>query len=746
MVALPELRKSEIDSLLSARHPEPRSVLGYHELARADEQPLCFVRVLEPDAEQVEVVWADRDAPAPVVLGRVHEAGLFAGRVPWRRPLEPYRLRVRYRSGVELTKHDPYFFAPQLSDYDLYLFGEGNHHGIYHKLGAHLTVLDGLAGTHFAVWAPNAERVSVVGPFNLWDGRRHAMQIRGASGIWELFVPGLGAGEAYKFEIRARSGATLLKCDPYGVQMQLRPGDCSIVADLEGFEWQDADWLAARARRDPLRAPLNIYEFHPGTWRRPRDGRDPPYLNWRELAEQLVPYVQELGFTHVELMGVAEHPYDGSWGYQVTGYYAPTSRHGTPRDFMHFVDRCHAAGIGVIIDWVPAHFPRDAFALAEFDGTALYEHADPRLGEHADWGTKIFNYGRHEVRNFLVANALYWLERYHVDGLRVDAVASMLYLDYSRREGQWIPNRYGGRENLEAIDFLRQLNTAVETLHPGALTFAEESTAFPGVTRPAHLGGLGFHFKWNMGWMNDTLRYMELDPIHRRYHHSLITFSFMYAWSEHFLLPISHDEVVHGKRALLDKMPGDEWRMRANFRLFRAYQTAHPGKKLLFMGQEFGQWHEWRDAGELDWHLLEDPRHAGLHRCNVELNRLYASLPALHAGDVQPEGFRWTDPNNAEESIFGFLRMDATDPGTPPLLCLFNATPVPRPAYRVGLPWGGRWRRLFDSDALEYGGSGYAGAAGEVVAADEPWQGFAHSAHLVLPPLAAVYWQPHVDG
>ena len=735
MSVFPTLSPADVDALVHARHPEPRSVLGYHEFPRRDEQPLCLVRVLEPDAVRVEVCWEDGATGVP--LARLHAAGLFEGRVPYRRPLQPYRLSIRYRNGTVLTKHDAYYFAPQLADFDLHLFGEGNHHSIYYKLGAHPVVLDGLAGTRFAVWAPNAERVSVVGPFNLWDGRRHAMQVRGSSGIWELFIPGVGPGTAYKYELRTRDGRTILKADPYGFAMQLRPDNCSVVAALDGFEWHDAAWLEARASVNHATRPINIYELHPGSWRRDY-ARTPQFLTWRELADQLIPYLQDLGHTHVELMGVAEHPFDGSWGYQVVGYYAPTARFGSPQDFMAFVDRCHQAGLGVIIDWVPAHFPRDEHGLAGFDGTALYEHADPRLGEHADWGTKVFNYGRHEVRNFLVANALYWLDYYHVDGLRVDAVASMLYLDYSRKHGEWVPNRYGGRENLDAVDFLRQLNVAVGHYHPGVMTFAEESTAFPAVTQPAHLGGLGFHFKWNMGWMNDTLRYAALDPVHRRYHHELVTFSFMYAWSEKFVLPISHDEVVHGKRSLLDKMPGDEWQKRANFRLMRAYMTAHPGKKLLFMGSEFGQWREWQDEHSIDWHLLDDARHRGLMDLNRDLNRLYANEPALHAGDADPAGFAWIDLNNAEQSVFAFQRRDPGNPAAPPVICVFNCTPVPRDDYWLGVPDPGVYARIFDSDDARYGGSGRA-RQHRLSTDAHPTHGFPFRLRLGLPPLGAVF-------
>jgi 1,4-alpha-glucan branching enzyme len=508
---------------------------------------------------------------------------------------------------------------------------------------------------------------------------------------------------------------------------------------LDGHEWQDQAWMDDRRTADHSVRPINIYELHPGSWQR-RYERTPPFQNWRELADELIPYVKDLGFTHVELMGVAEHPFDGSWGYQVVGYYAPSTRFGSPQDLMYFVDRCHQAGIGVIIDWVPAHFPRDEHGLAEFDGTSLYEHADPRLGEHTDWGTKIFNYGRHEVRNFLVANALYWLDHYHVDGLRVDAVASMLYLDYSRRQGEWVPNRYGGRENLDAIDFLRQLNVAVGQYHPGAMTFAEESTAFPAVTQPVHLGGLGFHFKWNMGWMNDTLRYAAFDPVHRRHHHQLVTFSFMYAWSEKFVLPVSHDEVVHGKGSLLDRMPGDEWQKRANYRLFRAYMTAHPGKKLLFMGSEFGQWREWRDEHSIDWHLLDDARHRGLRDLNRDLNRMYADLGALHASDCDPAGFAWIDLHSADQSVFAFLRSDPKQPQSPPIVCVFNATPVPRDQYWIGVPEGGTYARLLDSDAERYGGTGYSSQ--ERATADaQPSHGYPFRLRLDLPPLAALYFR-----
>ncbi len=693
-----------------------------------------MVRVLEPGAESVAVFWEDEGVAKATELKRVHEAGLFEGAIRHRRPVVPYKLRVRFQDGNEVVKHDTYFFSHELTDFDLYLFGEGRHYGLYNKFGAHLRVRDGVAGTHFAVWAPNAKRVSVVGDFNLWDGRKHAMQARGGSGVWELFVPGVGEGATYKYEIRTRADHILLKSDPYGFFMQRRPETASIVASLDGYEWGDDTWLKTRASTDWRRAPINIYEVQLSSWKHAWD-RDPPFYSWREAVDQLIPYVVDMGYTHIELMGVAEHPFDGSWGYQVVGYYAPTSRYGTPKDFMYFVDKCHQAGIGVLLDWVPAHFPKDAHGLAEFDGSALYEHADKRMGEHMDWGTKIFNYGRHEVKNFLVANALYWMERYHIDGLRVDAVASMLYLDYSRKQGEWVPNQYGGRENLAALEFLREFNTVAHGNHPGVLTIAEESTAFPGVSRPVHLGGVGFSFKWNMGWMNDTLHYYEKDPVYRRHEHNKITFSFMYAWSENFVLPISHDEVVHGKKSLLDKMPGDEWQKRANYRLFMSYMTAHPGKKLMFMGSEFGQWHEWRDKEQLDWPLLANPNHRGLADMNRELSGLYKRLPQFHASDCDAGGFRWSDLHNADESIFAFLRQEQ---GHAPVLCVFNATPVPRDDYWLGVPDPGRYEVIFDSDFPGFGGSGYA-RAGFYDAFEHAVHGYPYALRIRLPPLAGLY-------
>ncbi|HEU4653327.1 MAG TPA: 1,4-alpha-glucan branching protein GlgB [Steroidobacteraceae bacterium] len=627
----------------------------------------------------------------------------------------------------------------EITALDLHLFGEGNHHHIYQKLGAHPVTKDGTQGTQFAVWAPNARRVSVVGDFNQWDGRTHVMQRVDGSGIWSAFIPGIGTGTLYKFELETQNNELLLKSDPYGFQMEMRPNTASMVAELKGYEWNDGDWLAQRRQWDPFRAPISIYEFHPGSWRRSWH-RQPAFLTWDEIADQLIPYVIEMGYTHVEIIGVAEHPFDGSWGYQVLGHFAPTARHGSPHDFMRFIDRLHQAGIGVFMDWVPAHFPKDAHGLAYFDGTYLYEHADPRRGEHTEWGTKIFNYGRHEVRNFLIANALFWLEQYHIDGLRVDAVASMLYLDYARNPGEWTPNQYGGRENIEAIEFIKQLNWTVGHYYPGVLMMAEESTSFPGVSRPVHLGGLGFHFKWNMGWMNDTLRYMSLDPLHRRHHHNLITFSFVYAFSEHFILPLSHDEVVHGKRSLLDKMPGDEWRKLANYRLMMGYQFAHPGKKLMFMGGEFGQWHEWRDYEDIAWAALQHPHHQQLQSYNRALNRWYRNYPELHGSEDSWEGFRWLEVDNRDESVFAFVRQRLPGEGGTALLVFFNATPVPRNGYTFGAPRAGRYRKVLDSDASEFGGSGYSQIT-EVEAHAEPWREFPARIQIDLPPLAMTVWE-----
>jgi 1,4-alpha-glucan branching enzyme len=732
----PTLSDADVNALLTARHQQPRSVLGYHEFGGDGEDPIVVVRVLEPDAQEVCLFWDDEPLSAARRLAKIHVGGLYEGRIPYRSPLVPYRLSLKYRDGTIHTKHDAYYFSPQITDFDLHLFGQGRHYRIWSKLGSHHQILNGIAGTHFAVWAPNAERVSVVGDFNHWDGRRHPMQLRGASGIWELFVPGVPVGAKYKFEIRTAAGDTYLKTDPYATAMEMRPLTASIVDDLSDFEWTDEQWLERRRLADPRREPISVYEVHLGSWRHTQS-RELPFLTWEEAGDQLIPYVVDLSYTHIELMGVAEYPFDGSWGYQVSGYYAPTARYGSPKEFRRFIDRCHAAGIGVIMDWVPAHFPKDAHGLAQFDGTALYEHADPRQGDHMDWGTKIFNLGRNEVRNFLTANALYWLNEYHIDGLRVDAVASMLYLDYSRKEGEWVSNCYGGRENLESIDFLRHLNWAVKEYAPHAMMIAEESTAFAGITAPVEMGGIGFTFKWNMGWMNDTLRYWQKDPVHRRYGHHLITFSFDYAWSERFMLPISHDEVVHGKGSLIEKMPGDDWQKKANLRLLLTFMTAHPGKKLLFMGQEFAQWHEWRYTEPLDWALLGHPDHRRMFELVRDLNRLYKSSPQLHGSDCDAHGFVGIDLHNEVESIYVFERCSTEGEYGEPLICVFNATPVPRGDYGIGVDAPGRYLKVWDSDSPRYGGVGF-NDQDCIYSIEGSAHGRQHVVRVKLPPLGAI--------
>ncbi len=624
---------------------------------------------------------------------------------------------------------------PMLTEQDRYFIAEGTHRRLYDILGAHPGTQDGVSGVRFAVWAPNARRVSAVGDWNSWDGRVHVLEKDFATGIWHGFVPGIGPGQHYKYELEDAHGALRLKADPVAFFGQHTTPHASLVAGESAHVWADGEWMARRAAADPRREPMSIYEVHPGSWARNESEGNRP-LTWRELADALVDYAADRGFTHLELLPVTEHPFDGSWGYQCTGYFAPTSRFGTPDEFRHFVDRAHQRGLGVILDWVPAHFPKDDHSLARFDGTHLYEHADARQGEHPDWGTLVFNYGRNEVRNFLVASALYWLREFHLDGLRVDAVASMLYLDYSRDSGQWVPNRHGGRENLEAIDFLRELNAVVHAEVPGAVMIAEESTAWGGVSKPVAEGGLGFDFKWNMGWMHDTLHYFQEDPVHRRWHHHKATFSLLYAYSEHFVLPLSHDEIVHGKGSLIDKMPGDRWQKFANLRLLYAWMWAHPGKKLLFMGGEFGQWREWSHERQLDWGCLLGPDHAGLQKLVADLNRFHRDLPALHRADHEPHGFRWLDADQAEASAFGFLR---SAPDAAPVAVAVNATPVPRERWRIGVPHGGFWREILNSDAAEYGGSG-VGNAGGIMAEPQPWQGLPFSLEVTLPPLAAVYF------
>ncbi len=682
------------------------------------------VRVLRPEAESVRV---DGLAPGDgVELEHVGE-GVWEGLVPGVEPPFDYVLRVAYPGGEEYTVRDPYAFLPTVGDLDLHLVGEGRHEEIYRRLGAHPMESGGVTGTSFAVWAPNARAVSVVGDFNSWDGRLHPMRTLGSSGIWELFLPDVGPGARYKFEIRAQTGELRLKADPYAFEAEVPPQTASVVS-RSAFSWGDAAWVEARRDVESLHAPVSIYEVHAPSW---RSG-----LGWRELADQLTPYVKDLGFTHVELLPVAQHPFSGSWGYQVTGYYAPLSTLGSPDDFRYLVDKLHRNGIGLILDWVPAHFPRDDWALARFDGTALYEHADPRRGSHPDWGTLVFNLGRTEVRNFLLANALFWLREYHADGIRVDAVASMLYLDYSRKAGEWVPNEFGGREDLEAVAFLKELNELIHLREPGVVSAAEESTAWPGVSRPTYLGGLGFGFKWNMGWMHDTLSYFQREPVYRQYHHHELTFSLVYAWNENFILPLSHDEVVHGKKSLLSKMPGDRWQQLANLRALYAYMWAHPGKKLLFMGGELATPWEWSEAGEVPWWLLEHAEHVGVQAVVRDLNRVYREEPALWEVDFSHEGFQWVEPNDAANNVLAFARLSRD--GSSRLVCVANLAPVPRTRYRLGLPAGGAWTEVLNTDSDAYGGSG-AGNGGVVVADDVPWHDQPYSAELTLPPLGVVW-------
>jgi len=722
----PALPRDVIDALVAGRHADPFAVLGIH-----DEDGTVRVRTFIPGAERVEVV--ARNGRTVGTLVRRHPAGLFSGTIARRMR---YVLRAQ-RGGDQWMVDDAYAYGPVLGPMDDWLMGEGTHANLYDRLGAHAVVHEATRGVHFAVWAPNARRVAVVGDFNAWDGRRHVMRLRLGTGVWEIFIPVVGEGTLYKYEVIGADGTLLpLKSDPVGFSAELRPSTASIVRDTTRFAWSDAAWMAARAQGEVRRKPLAIYEVHLGSWRHGAQGRWPSY---DELADNLVPYVAGLGFTHVELMPVTEHPLDASWGYQPIGLFAPTSRFGTPAGFAHFVDACHRAGLGVIIDWVPAHFPTDPHGLARFDGTALYEHEDPRLGFHPDWNTAIFNFGRREVVNYLVANALYWLDRYHVDGLRVDAVASMLYLDYSRKDGEWLPNRLGGRENLEAVDFLRRLNEIVYARHPGAMTLAEESTAWPGVSHPVFAGGLGFGFKWNMGWMHDTLQYMGEDPVHRRWHHDKMTFGLMYAFAENFVLPLSHDEVVHGKRSLLDKMPGDAWQKFAALRAYYAFMWAYPGKKLLFMGQEFAQGREWDHDAQLDWGLLDVASHRAVQALIRDCNRLHRDERALHERDCEPDGFRWIVVDDAAHSVFAWTRFGGE--GARPVVAAANFTPVPRTHYRLGLPHGGQWREILNTDATAFGGSN-VGNAGGVTAEPIPSHGYPFSAAVTLPPLGTL-WLAH---
>jgi len=713
--------------LLEGRLSDPFAVLGPH---RTAEGPV--VRTFQPGAKAVEVL----SRATGRRLGRLADAGggLFTGSVS---KVEPYRLRIDWGGGVQETE-DPYAFGLVLGDLDLHLFHQGSHWGLAEVFGAQPRSMDGVEGVAFSVWAPNARRASVIGDFNSWDGRRHPMRLRHDAGVWELFIPRLGPGARYKFELIGAGGELLQKADPLARATEKPPANASVVAAAPAYRWTDADWMAARREKQDASAPLSIYEMHAASWLRPED--DPTEtLDWDGLTERLIPYVADMGFTHVELMPIMEHPFGGSWGYQPLSQFAPSARFGPPEGFARFVDACHRAGIGVILDWVPAHFPTDAHGLAQFDGTALYEYADPKEGFHQDWNSLIYNFGRTEVQGFLIASALFWLETFHVDGLRVDAVASMLYRDYSRKAGEWIPNTYGGRENLEAIDFLKRLNSLAMERAPGSVVIAEESTAWPGVSSPVWEGGLGFAFKWNMGWMHDTLDYMHQDPIYRAWRHHEMTFGLLYAFSERFVLPLSHDEMVYGKGSLLQKMPGDRWRQMANLRAYLAFMWSHPGKKLIFMGAEIGQEREWNHDGEIDWDLLQQSDHAGLQRLVRDLNRLYASEPALHELDADPAGFQWLVGEDAANSVFAFLRRGKGEAA--PLVFVVNFTPVPRPGYRIGAPKAGVWREVLNTDAEIYGG-GNIGSGGRVHSVPEPAHGQGQSLELTLPPLGAVLLKP----
>lgn len=734
------LDQGAIESLVSGRHGAPFDVLGLHVMALNGET-VTIVRAFIPGAEAVWVAPlkdGETASSVPLPMRLVRPAGLFSLVLPGE-PFKDYLLDVRRDDHPISRIPDPYAFPPLLSEFDLYLIGEGTHHELYDRLGAHPRNVNGVDGVAFAVWAPNARRVSVVGDFNGWEERAHPMRMR-SNGIWELFIPGVAVGALYKYAILSwNQGFRSLKADPFAFMAETRPGTASRVWDLSGYVWNDETWQRERPRASGYDAPMSVYELHVGSWR-PDAGADTPQVTYRTLAHELAPYVKRMGYTHVELMPVAEHPFDGSWGYQVTGYFAPTSRYGAPQDFMYFVDYLHQAGIGVLLDWVPAHFPKDAHGLAFFDGSHIYEHADPRQGEQLDWGTLVFNYGRNEVRNFLIANALFWLDKYHIDGLRVDAVASMLYLDYSRKEGEWVPNRYGGRENLAAIDFLRQCNSAVHERFPSALMIAEESTAFAGVTAPVSDGGLGFSYKWNMGWMHDILEYMRHEPVHRKYHHNELTFSFVYAFSERFMLPFSHDEVVHMKGSMLNKMPGDHWQKFATLRALYAFMYGHPGKKLLFMGSEFGQWAEWNYAGFLDWGLLDVANpdvalHRKLHTFVTSLNHTMRAVPALYEQDTAPAGFEWIDGSDAAQSVISFARWGKERDDL--VIVVGNFTPVPRLEYHVGVPIPGRYLEIVNSDKESFGGSDM-GNGGTISSVAVTAHGRVHSLKLTLPPLATI--------
>ena len=728
------LTEDIIKSISYGSHGDPFSVLGLHTVSIKGGEKLV-IRAFRPEAKQIFV---NIGTSKPVELTRLSQEGLFEHIFARRKNRFDYTLTINPHHGSEFTINDPYTYGSLISDFDLQLWGEGNHHQAYHFMGAHPQKVAEVDGTHFVVTAPSASRVSVIGSFNNWDGRVHRMRKFHDQGLWEVFIPHVGVGDHYKFEIKSPAqDPPLKKSDPFAFSSELRPKTASIVYNLDGYEWNDNAWTSSRSINQAHNKPISIYEVYVGSWRR-KVGEGSGFLSYRELADQLIPYVKELGFTHIELLPIAEHPYDPSWGYQITGYFSPTSRFGSPHDFMYFVDECHQAGIGVIVDWVPAHFAKDEHGLRRFDGTGLYEHEDSRQGEHKDWGTCIFNFGRTEVQNFLISNALYWCDMFHIDGLRVDAVASMLYLDYSREEGEWVPNRYGGRENIEAIEFLRKFNDSVHHHFPGVITFAEESTSWGGVSRPTETGGLGFDFKWNMGWMNDTLDYIEKDPIYRKYHQGELTFSMIYAFSENFALPFSHDEVVHMKQAMLAKMPGDDWQKFANLRLLYTYMFAHPGKKLLFMGCEFGQWEEWNESKSLDWHLLDWENHQGIQKLIKDLNTNMKQQSALHEVDFDWRGFEWLDINDANNSIISFIRR-AKNPEDF-VLAVMNFTPTVHHNYEIGAPRAGQYEVIINSDSEYYGGSNVGNAFLEAEWGD--WQNQPAKLKITVPPLGGIILKP----
>ena len=744
----------QVNQVVNNLHQNPYEVLGCHQLESNGKTSRWVIRAYLPKAHAVSVLFPEKRTEHP--MRSEHHPNFFVCEIE-AEEVGNYQLKIKQEDSHEKVIYDPYGFkSPSLTDFDIHLFAEGNHHRIYEKLGAHLTVVDGVAGVYFALWAPNARNISVLGDFNSWDGREHQMGKRN-NGIWELFIPDLAVGTAYKYEIKNWEGHIYEKSDPYGFQQEARPKTASIVADLDTYEWHDEAWLEQRRNRDPLAQPVSVYELHLGSWlhasaeTKPKllsgEGEPVPvselkpetrFLSYYELAEKLIPYVKELGYTHIEVLPIAEHPFDGSWGYQVTGYYAATSRFGNPEDFMYFVDKCHEAGIGVLVDWVPGHFPKDGHGLAFFDGTHLYEHADPRKGEHKEWGTLIFNYGRNEVRNFLVANALFWFDKYHIDGIRVDAVASMLYLNYDREDGAWVANEYGGCENLEAADFLRQVNSLLFEYFPGTLSIAEESTSWPMVSWPTYTGGLGFNLKWNMGWMHDMLDYFHMDPWFRQFHQNNVTFSMWYNHSENYMLALSHDEVVHGKSNIIGKVPGDEWQKFANMRCLFGYMFTHPGKKTMFMSMEFGQWSEWNVWADLEWHLLQYPNHKSLKQFFTDLNQLYRSTPALYERDFEESGFTWIDCSDNKHSVVSFIRRGADPNEFVVVVC--NFTPQPHSHYRVGVPETGFYKEIFNSDARKYGGSNMGNLGGKWA---DHWSfhGLPYSLDLCLPPLSVTVFK-----